>query len=187
MVAAGPGQDVLNQGVWADAEGIDLAHDARELLYGGRAFDPDARLPLSVGPRRPALELFPHLGQYLLHLEDLFEARHHRDKHPHEAVGAGAENRPQLRLKNLRHLERDADRAPAEKRILLGGPAAHVRGIFIRADVERADRHRLAVEALDDAPVDRELLLFAGKVAVREELNLGPLKAHALGAVELRS
>jgi hypothetical protein len=97
---------------------------------------------------------------------------------------AGAQDRAQLLLKDALDVQRDADRAPAEERILLA-LAANVGRVLVGTDVERADRDRALSHALHHGAVEHDLFVLARKVAVREKRKLGAEQADAFGAVHV--
>ena len=78
-------------------------------------------------------------------------------------------------------VEPEADRAPAERRILLFD-VAHVGQHLVAADIERAERHRLAVGGIEHGAIERVLLAGARKIRRYHELQLGAEQADAGGA-----
>src|SRR6185369_17466070 len=113
---------------------------------------------------------------------DLVRARNHREEDADTAERAGAQDRAELRLEDVRQLERDADRAPAEEGVLLAREVQVAR-ILVGPDVERADGDRLAVELAHEAGIYLVLLLLVGEVAIREERELGAIEPDPVRAV----
>src|SRR5581483_849484 len=175
-------EEVLDQVVRADREEVDLPDELRRERDRGRDLDHHADRHRGVEVASLLAQLLLRLLEQLLHLPDLLDARDHREEHPDPTRGGHAEDRAQLHLEEFRHLERDADRAPAEERVLLPREA-HVPRILVRADVERPDRERPALHAADDAHVELVLLLLVGELAVREERKLRAVEADPLRAV----
>ena len=73
------------------------------------------------------------------------------------APAAGAQQRAHLAAQQARPVEPEADRAPAERRVLLLD-VAHVGQHLVAADIERAEGHRLVAGGVEHGAVERELL-----------------------------
>ena len=116
----------------------------------------------------------------VLGLVEFRDGRDHRKHDLQRAAAAGAQQRAQLRAQQGRPVEPEADRAPAERRILLFD-VAHVGQHLVAADVEGAERHRLAVGGLDHGAIERVLLAGARKIRRYHELQLGAEQADARG------
>ena len=95
-----------------------------------------------------------------------------------------AQDRAQLRQEQPRLGEAEADRAQAQRRI--GRDAREPVEPFlvlVGAEVERADRDRLAAHALGHAAVGLELLVLGRQAVAVEEQELGAEEADAGRAV----
>jgi hypothetical protein len=80
--------------------------------------------------------------------------------------------------KDLRLIERNADPAPAEARVLFAD--RHIRQLFIRADIQRTQGHRFVVKHLQHALILGDLLLFRRETALQHKGNFGAVKADAV-------
>ncbi len=183
-VVAIDGQKILGQVVGAEAQEVDLARELLGLRRRRGHLDHDAERHVLVEAGAFSPELAPRLLEELLRPPDFLHARDHRQEHAHAAVGAGAENRPELHLEEIRQLERDADRAPAEKGVLFLGESQIVR-ILVGAEVERAERHPLRTERVDHATVEAKLFFLVGEVSIGEERKLRAIEADPLGPVAM--
>ena len=96
-----------------------------------------------------------------------------------------AQDRAQLPEEHLRLGQAIADRAQAERRVRHRVRRASGGGLqgLVRADVERADRDRLAFHRERDFAVGLELLFLVGQALPVHEQELGAKEADALGAV----
>ena len=156
------GQRILGQVVGADAEKVYLLcqlpahHDSR------RCLDHDALLRIAAFH-----VLRCQLGLHLFHdFVDSFHLPHAGDHRIHDgqiAVGAGAEQCPQLGLEDLRPRQADTNGPAAHGRILLFFQLKIIT-LLVGADVQRADDHRLAGHGLHHSLIDLELLFLCGKI-----------------------
>ena len=184
IVAVG-GEQVLDQIVGADREKIDLARQPRREPHRRRHLDHDADFDIGIVLEALLEQLGLRLGQQLLGAAQFLEARDHREHDADVVLGGRAQNRAELNLEQPRHLERDANRAPAEERIVLARHP-HVRRILVGADIERANRDRALAERLEHLAVQRELLSLVGKILVGQEREFRAQQTDALGAVAQR-
>ncbi len=100
------------------------------------------------------------------------------------AVVRRAQDRAELREEEPRLGQAEADRAQAERGIRGDAREPVEPGrLLVRAQVERADRHRLAAHALGDAAVRLELLVLGRQALAIEEQELGAEEADAGRAV----
>ncbi len=77
-------------------------------------------------------------------------------------------------------IQQQADAAPAEKRVrFLEGVVGQY---LIAADIKDAQRYRPRRIGLDNFPVERTLLLLAGKPVPAHEQQFRPVQADAFGA-----
>ena len=85
-----------------------------------------------------------------------------------------------------RSLQRQADRAQAERRVGRVGAAACLAsglGQFVAADIERAERHRPPVHAAHQAGIELVLLVLVGQVLAVHVEELGAHQPEPRGAV----
>ena len=105
----------------------------------------------------------------------------HREHDPQLAAAGGAQQRAHLAAQQARPVEAEADRAPAERRVLLLD-VAHVGQHLVAADVERAEGHRLVAGGVEHRAIERQLLAGARKLRRHHELQFGAEQADAGGA-----
>ena len=81
-------------------------------------------------------------------------------------------------------LEREAQRAPAHRRVLLAlrRHRCQIGQRLVAADVDRAEDHRLVARGLEHVAVEPLLALALGQGGRDEELELGAEQADAVGA-----
>ena len=131
------------------------------------------------------------LAQALLRLRDrderlldLARRRQHRHQDAHVAVVRRAQDRAQLRDGTA--AARRGRTAPRASRAPDSAPRARARRallLLVGAQVERADRDRLALHALGHGAVRLELLVLRGQPFAVEEQELGAEQADAGRAV----
>ena len=95
--------------------------------------------------------------------------------------------RAQLRAQQRRPVEADADRPPAERRVLFL-EALHIGQHLVAADVERAEGDRPLAGRVEHRAVERLLRREARKARGEHELQFGAEQADRLraGLVEMR-
>ena len=179
-------QRVLNQVVRADAEESDLlreqvGHDRRG---GDLDHDPDGHLLVVGDP--PATKLPPHLLDHAHRLPKLPHPGDHREHHPNLPVRRGAQDRPELGLEDLFFLQAEPDRPQPHRRVHLVGELELGREL-VAAEVEGADRDRVAHELLRHLPVRLEVLLLGREILPVEEEELRPVEPHPVGAAAQRN
>ena len=76
------------------------------------------------------------------------------------APGGGLQQRAHLAAQQAGPVEAEADRAPAERRVLLLD-RAHIGQHLVAADIERAEGHRPVAGGVEHRAVERELLADA--------------------------
>ena len=170
---------ILGQIVGADRNEIDARLQLRDHKQHRRHFNhhADARFG-------------DHVAQHLFYFTsgaldqphrvvDLVDMADHRQQNAEVAGGGvGAQHGAHLHQKNLRLIERQANAAPAEARILFAD--RHVGQLFIGADVERAQRDRLVVKQLQHALILRHLLLFGREAVLQHKGNFGAVETDAV-------
>ena len=111
----------------------------------------------------------------------------HRQHDPELAPMRGPEQRPDLGAEQRRPVERHADGAPADRRVLLLAHA-EVGQHLVAADIERAEHHRPVAGGVEDRLVEAGLLLEPREGRRDHELQLGAEQADAVGArlIEMR-
>ena len=109
----------------------------------------------------------------------LVDRRDHRQQDPGGLSGDRLEQRPQLRLEQVRMGEAGADAANPERRVHLG-LRREIGGGLVAADVERPEDDAAARQRLRDPAVDRALLVEAGRHGPAEEQQLRPDEADAV-------
>src|SRR6185369_7870158 len=129
-----------------------------------------------------AFEVEQALRIDLAHAPHLFDVGDHREQDPNRRTVGGAQHGADLLAEKVRRLERQADRAQAEKRIALAELRAEQR-MLVGTEIERADRQRPPFHALEHAAVEIPLLVLVRKIAPRKKRELGAVEAHAFGAV----
>src|SRR5262249_9286250 len=129
-------------------------------------------------------ELAARLFEQLLAAPHLLEAGDHRQQQAHAAVHAGPQDGAQLQLEQVGDLERDADRAPPEKWVLLF-PETEIARVLVSAEIERAQRDALRPERVDNPAVEAQLFLFVGEIAISEKRKLRTVEADSLGPVAM--
>src|SRR5206468_7593627 len=97
-------------------------------------------------------------------------------------LGGGAESGPELRLEQLRLLEREPYAPDAQERVRLR-PLWEVGEGLVRADVQRPQNQRAALEPLRNEGVRLVLLVLARHRVAVEKQELGAEKPDALGPV----
>ena len=139
----------------------------------------------------PRIERNALLAQRLLRLRDhrerlvdLADGDEHRNQDLDLAVMRRAQDRPELGEEEPRLGQAEAHRAQAERGIRRDARESfEPRGLLVRAEIERADRHRLALHALGDAAKRLELLVLGRQPLAIEEQELRAEEADAGGAV----
>ena len=180
-VAAVGGVQELHQVVGADREEIHALDQRIELEQQRRHLDHGADLDairqlVAAAAQRGQLALDQLLG-----LVELGAGRDHREHDLQLAAGGGLQQRADLAAHQARPVEPEPDRAPAERRVLLG-LVAHVGQDLVAADIERAERHRLVLRGIEHRAVERELIADARHLGRDHELQFGAEQADAAGA-----
>ena len=93
---------------------------------------------------------------------------------------AGAQERAELHLEQLRLVEAHADRAPAEERIRLVRESAGRQ--LVAADVERPNHDRLAAERFDHPAIRAVLLFLVRHCRAADDEELRAHESNAFGA-----
>lgn len=125
--------------------------------------------------------------QFQLLVDDLADGgklrrlRDHRNHHVQIAAVGSADQGPQLRAQQRRAVERHADAAPAESRILFRD-GLHVGQHLVAADIESAEDDGLAARARQDVAVDLGLVVEARERRRHHELELGTEETDAVSA-----
>ena len=162
-VAAVRGEHELEQVVAADRQEIDQRQQRIELPHQPRHFHHGAD-PKPAGQRGAALA-----GAGELDVEQMFgglelgDLGDHREHDAELAPGGGADHRAKLLAQHARAVEPNPDRAPAHGGVLVD-VFAEVGQLLIAADVEGAERDRLAGGLVEDVGVELGLRLDAGKL-----------------------
>ena len=94
------------------------------------------------------------------------------------AAAAGAQQRAQLAAQQAGPVEAEADRAPAQRRVLLLD-VAHVGQHLVAADIEGAEGHRHVAGGIEHRAVERVLLGGAREALGDHELQFGAEQADA--------
>ena len=102
----------------------------------------------------------------------------------------GPQNRPQLGHKQLGLTQTKSDRAPAQSRIFsrvrgrqVGRLNPRARQSFIRAHIDRSDRHRSPGHRAHNLPIGLILLVLVGQLRPVEKEKLGAQQSNAFGAL----
>ncbi len=131
-------------------------------------------------------QLGGRLVQQRARLCHLLTGGDHREHDVDLAVQRRSQDRPQLRLEELRHGQRDANGTPAQERIGLGRQLQVGRWL-VAADVQRADHHRPAGHRFGHGSVDLILLLLGGRRETILEEKLGAQQADPFRARQQRA
>ncbi len=105
----------------------------------------------------------------------------HRQQHAQRDAGGCGEQRAHLIAQQRRPIERDADRAPAERRIFLPLPA-RIGQHLVAAQIERAKHHRLVARCIEDLLVERDLVGQTRHRLADHELQFGAEQPDAIRA-----
>jgi len=106
----------------------------------------------------------PLLLDQRLRLVELPRLRHHREHHVERATRRRVEQRARLHLHQPLPAEREAQRAPAHRGVLvLILLVAHVGYRFVAADVDGAEHHRAVAGRLEHSTVEAGLALAPGQ------------------------
>ena len=163
-IAAVDRVEELDEVVRADRQEIDPLEQFVELEQERRHLDHGADLdPLGQLVAVPAqmgqLALDQRLG-----LVELVHGGDHRKHDAQLAAGGGAQQRAHLAAQQAGPVEAEPDRAPAQRRVLLLD-VAHIGQHLVAADVERAERHRLAAGGVEHGAIERQLLARCAETA----------------------
>ena len=167
--------------VRADRDEIGFGQHAVEFPQQRRHFDHGADLEfrrrrLARADQPVELELDHSLG-----LDELPGLGDHGDEDLHRPAIGGRQQRPDLRAQQARPVEREAQRAEAHRRVLLGR-RAQIRDHLVAADIEQAEDDRLALAQPDRLAIEDDLLADLGQMARDHELQFGAEQPDALGA-----
>ena len=184
VVRAVDGERVLDQVVGADRQEVETLEERGNREHRRRDFD-------HAADRHPGIERDALVAQRLLRLRDhrerlvdLADRDQHRNQDLDLAVVRRAQDRPELREEQPRLGQAEAHRPKAERRIRRDArEALEHRCLLVRAQVERADRHRLALHAFRDAAKRLELLVLRRQALAVEEQEFRPEEPDAGGTV----
>ncbi len=182
IVGAVDGQGVLDQVVGADGQKIQLLGEALHHERGGRNFDHAADLDAFIVGRMLGVQAFLGGLDVVQGLVQLRQRTQHRDQHLHAAVVRGAQDRAQLRMKQVRLGQAQADGAQAQRRVR-ALTALHLRQLLVRAQVQGADGDRQAFQAFRHAAVGQELLFLVRQFRPVHEQEFAAEQADAGSAV----
>ncbi len=181
VVAVG-GQRVLHEVVAAQREEVAGVRDLAGHHHGGGDLDHRAQRHLLGDRESLALQRAPCRGDQFVDLHDLLHRGDHRQQNAHRPVGRGAQHRAQLHHEVAAPRQRPAHAAQAERGIGLGAHAERAGARLVRAEVERAQRHRFARHRHHRVAVGAELLVLRRRLAGPQVQELGAEQADAVGA-----
>ena len=175
-------QNVLGQVVGANGDKIDAIRQLRQHKHHRRHFQHHAETRTGNGVADHLFHFAAGAIDQATGLIHFIETGDHRQQDT-EVSGrrVGAQHRADLHQKDLRLIERDPNSAPAKARILFAD--RHIRQLFIRADVQRAQRHRFLVEHLQHALILGNLLLFRREAALQHKGDFGTVKADTVDEI----
>ena len=181
IVVAVGGEQVLHEVVGADRQEIHGADEGLQRDRGRGHFDHRAdRHGFGDGMTFGA-QFALHVLDPGAHRDHFLASADHRDQHAHRAVGAGAQDRAQLRPEQRVAREGQAHAAQAHRRVRFAGERQCGAVGLVRADVERTDRHRAPGHAQHQVAIGAELLVFVGQAQARVG---GTLHEQEFGAVQ---
>ena len=174
---------VLCQIIGADREEIDLLCKLISDHNGRRRLDHDAERDI-LERNILIVKLLLDLLAVLLRLLNFPDGCDHREHNIDISERRCAVQSAELCLKDFRSRQADADRAEAERRVILV-IEIEVTDLLVRADVERADDNLLAGHHLSDCSVRLELLLLCRIVIALQVQKLRAEKTNS-GSVILK-
>ncbi len=172
-------QNVLGEIVGSDRDKVYPVYQVRQHKHHRRNFQHDANARFWD---RVADHLF-HFASGAFNQTSRFvhfiNAGDHRQQNAQVAgCRVGTQHGPNLDQKDLRLIERYADPTPAKARVLFTD--RHVGQLFIGADIQRTQSHRLVVKHLQHALILRNLFFFRRKTALQHERDFGAIQANAV-------
>ena len=179
-VAAVGGEEELHQIIGADRGEVDERQQVVELPQERRDLDHGAELQgrgqLVTALQQVLLLEFHHLHRALVFLD----VGDHREHDLHRRAFRRHHQGAKLQTEKGRPVERHADRAPAQGRVLLLR-LAEIGQHLVGTDVEGTEGDGLALRLLDDRTVVAHLLGQPGEAAGQHELQLGAVKPDTIG------
>ena len=177
-------EQILGQVIGADADEVGTLRQVGNLDDGGRHLDHDA------DARQRDLELllllqFMHgaMNQRNGIVDFAHGGDHGQQNLQVVQAGGSFQHGAHLHHENFRMVQRDADTAPAQRRVVFLD--REVRQILVAADVQRTHGHRLGGEGFELLAVDLALFFLAWKALAQHERNFRAVQADALGTAIL--